>query len=342
MLHEALWWREESARRVLCELCPRLCVIPEGKAGTCGVRMNKDGRLQTAVRGLTSGCCLDPVEKKPLNHFLPGSLVLSFGTAGCNLGCIFCQNWSLSDHAKQEDLRPSTPQDLVHAALAEECSAVAFTYNEPAISAEFCIDVAEVCHEAGLRTIAVTSGYIQGRAREDFFEVMDAANVDLKGFTEGFYQRFCGGHLAPVLETLEYVAHEKRTWLEITTLLIPGANDDTDEVRDLSAWIAKHLGAGVPLHFSAFHPDHRLTDASPTPIATLRRAREIAMGEGLQFVYLGNVQDREGSTTYCPRCRKPVILRQGFRVLENLIQEGTCALCGADVPGVFEKQHLQD
>jgi len=336
MLPEARWWRAADGNRVVCELCSRLCVLAEGKSGYCSVRMNEGGHLRTAVYGFSSGYCVDPMEKKPLYHFLPGTSVLSFGTVGCNLGCIFCQNWSLSDHAPLEDLLPAVPKKLVQAALAEGCSALAFTYNEPAISAEFCIDVAEVARTSGLRTVAVTSGYIQGPAREAFFAAMDGANVDLKGFSESFYKRFCGGRLEPVLETLEYLGRQPQTWLEITTLLIPGANDDPDEIRQLSRWIATHVGTDVPLHFSAFHPDHHLTDASPTPITMLRRAREIALEEGLHYVYLGNVRDREGSSTHCPHCGQPVILRDGFRLEALQISHGACTICGATIPGVFE------
>lgn len=318
-----------------CELCPRLCILAEGKAGYCRVRRNEGGRLFTDVYGSTSGCCVDPVEKKPLYHFLPGHPVFSFGTVGCNLGCVFCQNWELSERAALDSLRPAKPEQIARAALAEGCPAVAFTYNEPAIAAEFCIDTAQACHASGLKTAAVSSGYVSGEAREAFYGAMDAANVDLKGFSEAFYHRFCGGGLAPVLETLEYLALARRTWLEITTLLIPGANDDPDEIRALCAWIREHLGADTPLHFSAFHPDHRLMDASPTPAATLRRSRSIALEEGLRFVYLGNIRDRESSITCCPCCGEAVIVREGYRLMELEIRNGACGHCGKAIPGVF-------
>jgi len=334
-MNEARWWSPQGEQRVRCELCPRLCILDEGKAGYCRVRRNEGGRLSTEVYGSTSGWCVDPVEKKPLYHFLPGHPVFSFGTVGCNLGCVFCQNWGLSELGAQNMLRPARPEQLVSAALAEGCGALAFTYNEPAIAAEFCIDTAQACHASGIRTIAVSSGYVSGEAREAFFGAMDAANVDLKGFSEAFYHRFCAGRLAPVLETLEYIARSRRTWLEITTLLIPGANDDPDEIRALCAWIREHVGAQTPLHFSAFHPDHRLMDASPTSTATLRRSRAIALEEGLRFVYLGNIRDREGSITVCPCCGETVIAREGYRVLALEIHDGTCARCGALIPGVF-------
>jgi len=337
---EARWWRDAGQGKVLCELCPRFCVLPEGKAGYCGVRFNQGGRLQTAVHGLTSGFCVDPVEKKPLYHFLPGTSVLSFGTVGCNLGCIFCQNWTLSDRAILEGLRPASVEDVVDAALAEGCSGVAFTYNEPAISAEFCIDVAKACRKKGLRTLAVTSGYISGRAREDFFDVMDGANVDLKGFTEDFFHSFCGARLAPVLETLEFLAERKHPWLEVTNLLIPGANDDPGQIRDLARWMFQHLGADVPLHFSAFHPDHRLRDRGATPASTLRAARIIAREEGLRFVYLGNIRDEDGSATHCSHCGEVVIRREGFHIRNLRIKEGACACCGERIPGVFERTPL--
>lgn len=332
---EARWWREEAQGRVLCELCPRRCLLAEGRAGYCGVRFNEGGRLETAVHGLTSGLCADPVEKKPLYHFLPGSKVLSFGTVGCNLGCVFCQNWALSDRAVLDGLKPASPEQVVQAALKAGCVGVAFTYNEPAISAEFCIEVAKACHESGLKTLAVTSGYIADPARTEFFDVMDAANVDLKGFTESFYHQYCGAKLAPVLETLEFITAGKRTWLEVTNLVIPGANDDPGEIRELARWIARQLGSNVPLHFSAFHPDHRLMDRGPTSISTLRKAREIALEEGLHFVYLGNVRDESGGDTSCFRCGSVVIRREGYRMAELKIRDGRCMVCQASIPGVF-------
>ncbi len=293
------------------------------------------GALQTAVFGTTSGLCVDPMEKKPLYHFLPGSPVLSFGMLGCTLACDFCQNASLSQGMELPRLRPASIEELVRIALEQACIGVAFTYNEPVVSAEWCLEVAAACREAGLRTLAVSSGYISGEARAEFFGAMDAINVDIKGFSEAFYRRHCQGHLQPVLETLEYLAKEGRTWLEVTTLIIPGENDGKDEIAALSDWIAEHLGRDVPLHFSAFHPAHRLLDLPRTPPSTLRRAREIARTRGLRYVYTGNILDAEGSTTLCPGCGTALIERQGFRVLSNRVEGSRCPDCGTGLPGRF-------
>jgi len=331
----ARWWRQDPEGRVICELCPRTCTLAEGRAGFCGVRWNEEGRLRTAVGGGTSGLCVDPIEKKPLYHFLPGTAVLSFGTQGCNLGCTFCQNWGLSRAEDASRMEPARPEDLVRAALAHHCSGVAFTYNEPIVSAEYCLEVAEACRESGLKTIAVTAGYICGQAREAFFRGMDAANIDLKGFTEAFYRDFCGARLAPVLDTLEYVVRETQVWTELTTLLIPGANDSEAELDALAAWVSDHLGPEVPLHFSAFHPDYRLVDRPATPFPTLQRARALARGNGLRHVYLGNVRDPEGGTTYCPGCGEALITREGFRLGSYRLQGSACGRCGRILAGVF-------
>ncbi len=333
-IREARWWHLDEQGRALCELCPRACALKEDQTGFCGVRRNQGGRLHTAVFG-TSGLCMDPVEKKPLYHFLPGTEVLSFGTVGCNLGCVFCQNWGLSRSVDSSRLKAARPEDIARIAMEEACSGVAFTYNEPIISAEYCLEVAQACREAGLKTLAVTAGYISGKAREDFFRGMDGANVDLKGFSEAFYQQYCQARLEPVLETLEYLARETDVWLEITNLLIPGANDTPKELESLTAWIAAHLGADTPLHLSAFHPDHQLLDRPPTPAATQRRARKIAREQGLRYVYLGNIRDVEGSTTFCPGCGIALIARDGFRITSYSLKHGACPGCGTDIPGRF-------
>lgn len=334
-LHPARWWTPVNPGKVRCDLCPRLCTLFEGQRGYCGVRLERNGKLWTEVWGSTGGICADPIEKKPLYHFLPGSSVLSFGACGCNLGCNFCQNWRMSRDKHAEALPfQISPEEVLSLAREEHCASVAFTYNEPIISAEFCLAVASACREAGIRTVAVTAGYISPEARNDFFSEMDAANVDLKGFTEDFYRHYCGASLQPVLDTLEHIAKEGRTWLELTTLLIPGANDSEEDIDRMSRWILDHLGADVPLHFSAFHPDYRLLDKPPTPLSTLRRAREIALAKGLRYVYTGNLRDREGGTTFCPGCRKAIIERDGFCVLSLQLQEGQCE-CGATIAGVF-------
>jgi pyruvate formate lyase activating enzyme len=331
----ARWWHLEASGRVVCELCPRSCTLADGQSGYCGVRFHEGGSLRTAVTGCTSGLHVDPIEKKPLYHFLPGTKVLSFGSVGCNLGCIFCQNWGLSRAEGLLRLRAARPEDIVRLAVTQHCSGVAFTYNEPIISAEFCLEVAQACREAGLRTLAVTSGYITGAAREAFFQGMDAVNVDLKGFSEIFYRHYCDASLSPVLETLAYLAGETQVWTEITTLLIPGANDSEAELEALTSWVADRLGQDVPLHFSAFHPDHRLLDRPGTPLATLQRARATALAKRLHFVYLGNVDSPEGSTTYCPHCGQAVIIRSGGRCTTLHMTAGACVACGMPIPGRF-------
>jgi pyruvate formate lyase activating enzyme len=308
----------------------------EGGVGFCRVRQVRAGRLETLLYGRTSGFCVDPVEKKPLFHFLPGSRTLSFGTASCNLGCIFCQNWSITKRDLEEALTvEASPAGIAQAALKSRCESVSFTYNEPIISAEFTIDSATCCREAGLKTIAVTSGYISGEARSDFFSAIDAANVDLKGFTDGFYRRYCGASLSPVLETLEFIRRETATWLEITTLVIPGANDDDVEMEDMTRWIFNTLGADTPLHLSAFHPDYHLLDCPPTPPQTLLRARDIAMKSGLKYVYVGNLRTSSGSHTFCPTCQNLVVERRGFEVISVELRQGKCPSCGTVIPGLF-------
>ena len=331
----ARWWHLDEDGRVVCDLCPRSCSLAEGQEGYCGARLNDGGSLRTAVGGRTSGLCVDPIEKKPLYHFLPGTEVLSFGTVGCNLGCLFCQNWELSQADDFSKLRTASPEDIVRTALARRCSGVAFTYNEPIVSAEYCLEVAQACREAGLKTVAVTAGYVSGSAREAFFQGMDAANVDLKGFSDAFYRHYCSARLEPVLETLEYLAQDGRTWTEITNLLIPDANDSEADLEALTTWVADRLGRDVPLHFSAFHPAHRLLDRSPTPLSSLRRARAIALGQGLRFVYLGNARDAEGSTTFCPGCGTAVIARDGYRIAALRLRGGACTACGTILPGRF-------
>lgn len=337
MPHEARWWQAEEGC-IRCELCPRGCLLREGQRGLCGVRAVREGTLRSLVYGATTPPQADPVEKKPLFHFLPGARLLSFGTLGCNLDCAFCQNWPMSHPRGNPGLIPATPEGLVAAAREANCAGVAFTYNEPTVFAEFALDVAQACREAGLRTVAVTSGYISGRAREAFFRGMDAANVDLKAFTEQFYRRVCGGSLRPVLETLEYLARETKVWLELSTLLIPGANDGPDEVSQLAAYVARALGQECPLHLTGFHPDFRMQDRPATPLEALRRSREIARAEGLHHVYTGNLRDPEGGTTYCPSCGRPVVERDGYVVTTNRLVRGRCPECRGKVAGVWHPE----
>jgi pyruvate formate lyase activating enzyme len=332
------YWHRLDDGRIQCDLCPRHCRLHDGQRGLCFVRERSGDLVLLTTYGRSSGFCVDPIEKKPLNHFLPGSPVLSFGTAGCNLACKFCQNWDISKSREIDTLAAkATPQQIAETAERLGCRSVAFTYNDPVIFLEYAVDTAEACHERGIKTVAVTAGYVCEAPRREFFAQVDAANVDLKAFSEDFYHRLTGGQLAPVLETLEYIHHQTACWLEITTLLIPGANDSDAEIENLSKWVMDHLGPDVPLHFSAFHPDFKMTDVPPTPPQTLRRARQIALATGLHYVYVGNVHDPDADSTWCPVCGQRVIERDWYRLGEwRLMDGGHCGHCGTRIPGVFE------
>ncbi|MBM4190426.1 MAG: AmmeMemoRadiSam system radical SAM enzyme [Betaproteobacteria bacterium] len=337
-IHPGRWWHAiDNGARIQCDLCPRDCKLHDGQRGACFVRMNQGGQMILTTWGRSSGFCIDPIEKKPLNHFYPGSSILSFGTAGCNLACKFCQNWDISKSKDMDRLMDAaTPEQITEAAVAYGAKSVAYTYNDPVVFAEYAIDTALACRERGVKNVAVTAGYIHAEARREFYAVMDAANVDLKGFTDDFYQKLCGAHLRPVLETLAYIHHETDCWLELTTLLIPGKNDSDEELKALSAWVAKELGPDVPLHFTAFHPDWKMGDLPPTPPATLTRARQIAMDTGLHYVYTGNVHDLSGGTTHCPKCQAPVIVRDWYEIRSYLLDEaGCCPHCHTSVAGRF-------
>lgn len=336
-MHPGRWWHRLDDGRIQCDLCPRDCRLHDGQRGMCFVRQRVGDTLVLTTYGRSSGFCLDPIEKKPLNHFFPGSSVLSFGTAGCNLACKFCQNWDISRSREMDRLMDvASPQRIAAAARASGAASVAFTYNDPVIFAEYAMDTADAGHALGLYSVAVTAGYMHAQPRRAFYAKMDAANVDLKGFTESFYFQQTGGHLAPVLDTLQFLRHETACWLEITTLLIPGLNDDTQEIEALSRWVARELGPDVPLHFTAFHPDFKMLDRPPTPPATLQRARAIALANGLQHVYTGNVNDVEGGTTYCPGCGEALIRRDWYEVLECALDvRASCPHCGAPVAGRF-------
>jgi pyruvate formate lyase activating enzyme len=333
------YWHFIDDGRIQCDLCPRDCRLKEGQRGACFVRQRSGDQMVLTTYGRSSGFCIDPVEKKPLNHFYPGSSVLSFGTAGCNLACKFCQNWDISKSREMDTLMDqASPQAIAEAARRASCKSVAFTYNDPVIFAEYAMDTADACHDLGIQAVAVTAGYIGVEARRDFYAKMDAANVDLKGFTDEFYVKVCGAHLQPVLDTLVYLRHETDVWTEITTLLIPGKNDSDAEIEAECKWIARELGPDVPLHFTAFHPDYKMTDLGRTPTATLSRARNIALAEGLHYVYTGNVHDVEGGTTFCPGCAKPLIVRDWHEILSyDVTPEGSCRYCQAAVPGRFER-----
>ena len=337
-LHPGRWWHRLDDGRIQCDLCPRDCRLHEGQRGACFVRARSGDAMVLTTYGRSSGFCVDPIEKKPLNHFHPGSAVLSFGTAGCNLACKFCQNWDISKSRDMDRLMDrASPDAIAEAAAASGCRSVAFTYNDPVVFAEYAIDTARACRARGVKTVAVTAGYIHAEPRRPFFEVMDAANVDLKAFTEEFYFKLTGAHLQPVLDTLKYLVRETECWTEITTLLIPGKNDSDDELRRMSAWVAADLGPKVPMHFTAFHPDYKLDDVPATPGATLMRARRIAQEEGLQYVYTGNVHDTEGGTTFCSQCHAALIVRDGHRILRyEVSDDGRCPHCTAPLAGRFE------
>jgi pyruvate formate lyase activating enzyme len=333
----ARWWHALPDGRIQCDLCPRDCKLHEGQRGLCFVRKMEGGQMVLTTYGRSSGFCVDPIEKKPLNHFYPGSSVFSFGTAGCNLACKFCQNWDISKSRETDTMvDQALPDEIAKAAEQSGCRSVAFTYNDPVIFAEYAMDVADACHARGLKTVAVTAGYIHDEPRRAFYSKMDAANVDLKAFTDDFYVKLTGAHLQPVLDTLVYLKRETNVWLEITTLLIPGQNDSDAELSAMSQWILRELGPDVPLHFSAFHPDWKMQDVPPTPAATLTRARDIALKAGLHYVYTGNVHDTTGGTTSCPGCHEPLIVRDWYRIEQySLTPEGHCPHCGTGIAGRF-------
>ncbi len=331
-------WHPLENGKLQCDLCPRFCQLNHDQRGLCFVRGRVNDEIRLLSYGLSSGFCIDPVEKKPLNHFLPGTPVLSFGTAGCNLACRFCQNWDISRSRETARLSDSaSPEALASTASEYRCRSIAFTYNDPVIFHEYAIDVAQACREKGIKSIAVSAGYVCPEPRSEFYAHMDAANIDLKAFSERFYKRICGGELAPVLDTLRYIRHETDVWLEITTLLIPGENDSDSEILAMCDWIREQLGTETPLHFTAFHPDWKMLDHPQTPLTTLRRARQLALQQGLSFVYTGNLPDPEGNTTYCNHCGEAVIRRQGYILTSwQLNADGCCIHCGGKVPGQYE------
>ncbi|HEY5791000.1 MAG TPA: AmmeMemoRadiSam system radical SAM enzyme [Gammaproteobacteria bacterium] len=332
------YWHRSDDGRVQCDVCPRACRLADGARGLCFVRAAAGGEIVLTTYGRSSGFCIDPVEKKPLNHFLPGTPILSFGTAGCNLTCKFCQNWDMSKSRQMDTLADAaSPEKVARVAQELGCRSVAYTYNDPVIFLEYAVDIARACRARGVKSVAVTAGYVCAEPRAEFFGWMDAANVDLKGFTERFYQKLCSGHLEAVKETLLYLVHETDVWVEITTLLIPGENDSDAELDALSGWVAGALGADVPLHFTAFHPDWKMRDKPPTPPATLTRAREIARRNGLHHVYTGNVHDAAGGSTYCAACGQLLIGRDWYVLgAWNLDAGGCCNRCGSALAGVFE------
>jgi len=322
---------------VQCDVCPRACKLHEGQRGLCFVRACEGGQIVLTTYGRSSGFCVDPIEKKPLNQFFPGTAVLSFGTAGCNLACKFCQNWDISKSRETDTLADAaSPETIARAAVALGCRSVAFTYNDPVIFLEYAIDVAQACHAVGVQTVAVTAGYMCDAPRRELYRHIDAANVDLKGFTEKLYHELTVGHLAPVLETLEYVKHETDVWLELTTLLIPGHNDSDEELDRMTRWVVDRLGPDVPMHFTAFHPDYKMLDVPATPPGTLSRARAIARKNGVRYAYTGNVSDPEGGSTYCHDCGTRLIERDWYEIgTWRLTDDGHCRACGVRCAGRF-------
>jgi pyruvate formate lyase activating enzyme len=331
------FWHRLGDGRIQCDLCPRFCKLREGQRGLCFVRGIQDGAMVLASYGRSSGFCVDPIEKKPLSHFLPGTPVLSFGTAGCNLACKFCQNWDMSKSREMDRLMDrASPETLAQAAVDLDCRSVAFTYNDPVIFHEYAVDTALACRERGIRTVAVSAGYVCPEPRAEFYACMDAVNIDLKAFTEDFYRRVTGGSLAPVLDTLKYIKDETETWLEITTLLVPGLNDGGNELDRMTGWIFDNLGPDVPLHFSAFHPDWKMCDVPPTLHKTLTNARRRAIENGLHYVYVGNVHDRDADSTWCLSCDDLVVGRDWYVLTDWNLADGRCGTCSAPIAGVFE------
>ena len=332
------YWHALDDGRVQCDTCPRFCKLHDGQQGLCFVRANQGGKIVLTSYGRSSGYCVDPIEKKPLNHFLPGTPVLSFGTAGCNLACKFCQNWDMSKSREMDTLADSAmPDKLARVAQELGCRSIAYTYNDPVVFLEYAIDTALACRERGIKSVAVTAGYMCAEPRHEFYQYMDAANVDLKAFSEDFYWKTCGGHLQPVLETLLYLKHETQVWFELTTLLIPGENDSDAELEAMTQWVVEKLGPDVPMHFTAFHPDWKMLETPATPAATLSRARAIAVKNGVRYAYTGNVHDERGGSTYCHQCGSKLIGRDWYVITEwHLGPEGRCPSCGSACPGVFE------
>jgi len=335
-LHEAAWWEAEPSGRVHCYLCPRHCHIHAGQAGFCFIRVNRGGKLYSLGYGSPAALQIDPIEKKPLSHFLPGSRVFSMGTAGCNMGCFFCQNWDISK-SRQDQVHSQrvAPEDMPLLAVEHGCESIAFTYNEPTIWGEYVIDICKAAKDHGLKTVMVSNGYITREAFHDIYDHIDAANIDLKAFTENFYGKITLTHLQPVLDTLQWLKNETSVWFELTNLLIPTLNDGAEEIGKLSEWVMEHLGPDVPLHFTAFHPDFKLRDKPATPPETLHRARKIALDAGLHYVYEGNIFS-EGANTGCPSCGEPLIRRSWHKVLENRLKDGECPSCGLVIPGVWQ------
>ncbi len=335
------YWHQLDDGRIQCDVCPRVCKLKNGQRGLCFVRACEDDQIVLTTYGRSSGFCIDPIEKKPLNHFYPGTSVFSFGTAGCNLACKFCQNWDISKSREMDTLADeANPEALAQTAKKLQCRSIAFTYNDPVIFHEYAIDVAAACHEHDIKTVAVSAGYVCPEPREEFYRYIDAVNIDLKAFTEDFYHKITSSHLDAVLETLSYIKHSTNVWLEITNLIIPGENDSDKELNQMTEWIVSELGPDVPLHFSAFHPDWKMRDKPRTPLQTLQKARSIAIINGLHYVYTGNVHDRDGDTTFCHNCGEELIVRDWYEIKNwHLDQDGMCPKCNTVCAGIFDVTH---
>jgi pyruvate formate lyase activating enzyme len=335
--YPARYWHRLDDGRIQCDLCPRFCKLHEDQRGFCFVRARQGDGVVLTTYGRSSGFCIDPVEKKALNHFLPGTAAFSFGTSGCNLGCKFCQNWDISKaRADETAAERASPEDIARTAERLKCASVAYTYNDPTIFHEYAVDTAIACRARGIKNIAVTAGYVCPEPRAEFYRHMDAANIDLKAFTDDFYHKVCYAHLQPVLDTLVYVKRETSVWLEITNLLIPGLNDSEAEIERMTQWVVENLGPDVPMHFTAFHPDWRMRDIPATPAGTLSRARRIALKNGVRHAFTGNVHDPAGQATYCHQCQALLIGRDGYRITAwHLTADGACAECGTACAGVF-------
>lgn len=334
------YWHLLDDGRVQCDVCPRFCKLHEGQRGLCFVRQNLHNQIVMTSYGRSSGFAIDPIEKKPLNHFLPGTPIFSFGTAGCNLACKFCQNWDISKSREMDTLMSRAAPDLIaKTALEHGCKSVAYTYNDPVVFHEYAVDTAQACRELGLKSVAVSAGYVCAEPRAEFYRWMDAANIDLKAFSEDFYHKITGGHLQPVLETLQYLKQETQVWFELTTLVIPGENDSESELQAMTQWVVENLGPDVPMHFTAFHPDWKMLDKPHTPVSSLLRARDIAIENGVRYAYVGNVHDKRAESTYCHACGELLIGRDWYVLSDwNLDAEGCCRFCGTKCAGLFESQ----
>ncbi len=334
-LYQAKYYEKLPGDMVRCNLCPNRCILSEGQVGLCNVRKNIKGELYSLSYGQLASANVDPIEKKPLFHFLPGSQAFSIATPGCNLRCLFCQNWQIAQVMPGEiKTIEASPEEVVDKALASGAKSIAFTYSEPVIFYEYMLDIAKLAQRKDIRTVMISAGYIEEEPLRELCQYMNAIKIDLKAFKDSFYKKFTGGHLDTILDSLKIIK-EEGVWLEIVNLLIPGENDSEEEVREMSKWIKENLGPDVPVHFSRFHPDYKLRNLPPTPIESLKRARRVALEEGLKYVYTGNILDPEGSTTYCPDTGEPAIVRNGFFVTTNNLQGGKCP-SGEIIPGIWK------